>query len=374
LVGKQKETKEMITHRFDRMSSAARSIRTGLLACVVLIAVAGLALAQAPSTDRDNPTQLTASEIKGDGVDEKTQYFYSFTAGPGDVTITLDVKAEKSTAVSSVDIALFNAGSKKLLSTYANPDHGSSKQAVETATIHGTQTLLLQVEVSTGVSSFKIKLAGAVAINSDMGQGGGSALPQPDSTEPATDSKLASAAVEPLSFSEDQNNPTPLETRLIKGGSVTEKTKYFCTFMAGPGKVSLKLNVKSKKKAAVSSVDLELFTSDSKYLASGFANPSLGDSKQQTLTANLDSKQKVVLTITVSTGVANFTLGVDGAVSINDAASLRPVIDLRSVTTLAAAKPSRWQVSERDRLGAFSGSHGARLRVHATTKTIHQER
>lgn len=338
----------MFTKRFDRTSATIGFILTGVVACVVLLGSAGLAAAQAPSTDRDNPTQLTASEIKGDGVDEKTQYFYSFTAGPGDVTIALDVKAEKSTAVSSVDIALFNASSKKLLSTYANPDHGSSKHAVETATVHGTQTLLLQVEVSTGVSSFKIKLAGAVAINSGAGQGGGfMALPQPDSTEPATDGNLASVVVEPLSFSKDQNNPTPLETRFIRAGSVTEKTKYFCTFMAGPGKVTLKLNVKSKKKAAVSSVDLELFTSDSKYLVSGFANPSLGDSKQQTLTTNLDSKQQVVMTITVSTGVDNFTLGVDGAVGINDTASLRPAIGLRPVATLAAAKTTRSQMSER---------------------------
>src|SRR4051812_20950654 len=333
--------------------AAERTTKPLLIAATLLLMLAGfasIATAQdqpTPSTDRDNPTPFTSKEIKGDGVDEKNQYFYSFIGGPGDVTITLDVKAEKSTAVSSVDIALFNTSSKKLLSTYANPDHGSSKRAVETVNIHGTQTLLLEVDVSTGVSSFKIKLDGAVTLN-NTGQGGGSAaLPQPDSTEPATDSKLASVALEPLSFSTDQNNPTPLETRLIKGGSVTEKTKYFCTFIAGPGKVSLKLNVKSKKKAAVSSVDLELFTSDSKYLTSVFANPSLGDSKQQTLTANLDSKQKVALTITVSTGVANFTLGVDGAVGINDAASLRPVIDLRSVTTVAAAKTSRWQVSER---------------------------
>ena len=110
----------MITNRFECTSSTLGSILMGMLACVVLVAVAGLAAAQAPSTDRDNPTPLSSGEIKGDGVDEKTQYFYSFTAGPGDVTITLDVKAEKSTAVSSVDIALFNASSKKLLSTWTS--------------------------------------------------------------------------------------------------------------------------------------------------------------------------------------------------------------------------------------------------------------
>jgi hypothetical protein len=325
------------------MSSAVGSILTGLLACVVLIAVAGLAAAQAPSTDRDNPTPFTSNEIKGDGVDEKAQYFYSFTGGPGDVTITLDVKAEKSTAVSSVDIALFNASSKKLLSTYANPDHGSSKRAVETVNVHGTQTLLLEVDVSTGVSSFKIKLGGALTLNG-TGQGGGlTALAQPESTEPATDGDAASAPVGTLSFSKDQNNPTPLETRLINGGSVTEKTKYFCTFTAGPGQVTLKLNVKSKKESAVSSVDLELFDSNSKHLVSGFANPSLGDSKQEILTANLDSKQNVVLKITVSTGVDNFSLGIAGAVGVNDAARLRPVIDVRPVTTIAATKMTRSQ-------------------------------
>jgi hypothetical protein len=336
----------MTTNRFDRKSLTGYFF-TRVLALFVLIVASGLAMAQNPSTDRDNPTPFTSNEIKGDGVDEKTQYFYSFTGGPGDVTITLDVKAEKSTAVSSVDIALFNASSKKLLSTYANPDHGSSKRAVETVNIHGTQALLLEVDVSTGVSSFKIKLDGAVTLNG-TGQGGGlTASPQPDSTDPATDSNLASVALEPLSFSEDQANPTPLETRLIKGGSVTEKTKYFCTFTAGPGQVTLKLNVKSKKESAVSSVDLELFDSNSKHLVSGFANPSLGDSKQEILTANLDSKQKVVLKITVSTGVDNFALGIAGAVGINDAASLRPVIDIRSVNTIAATKMTRSQSQER---------------------------
>jgi len=337
----------MISNRFDRTSPTFGSILTGVLASVVLLGSAGLSVAQAPSTDRDNPTQLTVSEIKGDGVDEKTQYFYSFTAGPGDVTIMLDVKADKSTAVSSVDIALFNASSKKLLSTYANPDHGSSKHAVETATVHSTQTLLLEVDVSTGVSSFKIKLAGAVTFNG-TGQGSGiTLLPQPESTEPATDGNAASGAVGPLPFSKDQNNPTPLETRLINGGSVAEKSKYFCTFMAGPGKVSLKLNVKSKKEAAVSSVDLELLDSDSKHLVSGFANPSLGDKQQQILTASLDSKQLVVLTITVSTGVDNYSLSVGGVVGINDAASLRPEIDPGPVITTPVVKTTRSQSSER---------------------------
>ncbi|HEX3280455.1 MAG TPA: hypothetical protein VHR36_04430 [Pyrinomonadaceae bacterium] len=136
----------------------------------LMILATGSALAQTPSTDRDNPTALTSNTITSDGVDEKTEYFYTFTAGPGDVTVTLDVKAEKSTAVSSVDIALYDAKSKRLLSTFANPDHGSSKRAVETVKVRGTQALLLEVTVSPGVDTFKIKLDGAVVFASTTGE------------------------------------------------------------------------------------------------------------------------------------------------------------------------------------------------------------
>jgi hypothetical protein len=122
-------------------------------ATIIMLAAAGLSVAhaQTPSTDRDNPTPLASNVITGDGVDDKTEYFYSFPAGPGEVNVTLDVKAEKGTAVSSVDIALFDAKSNKLLSTYANPDHGASKRAVETAKVRGTQTIMLEVTVSQGV-------------------------------------------------------------------------------------------------------------------------------------------------------------------------------------------------------------------------------
>lgn len=45
-----------------------------MAANINMLAAAGLSTAQAqtPSTDRDNPTPLTAKVITGDGVDDKT--------------------------------------------------------------------------------------------------------------------------------------------------------------------------------------------------------------------------------------------------------------------------------------------------------------
>src|SRR5260370_7296135 len=80
-----------------------------LSAIILLAAIANVTAAQnqpTPSTDRDNPAQLASNVITGDSVDSKTEYFYLFTAGPGEIKLTLDVKAEKSAAGSTVTLPL----------------------------------------------------------------------------------------------------------------------------------------------------------------------------------------------------------------------------------------------------------------------------
>lgn len=189
-------TKAQIDKRHANHRQTFKAALTLLLLVVCAISAAARDQTRpAPSTDRDNPTPLASNVITGDGVDEKTEYFYSFTAGPGDVNVTLDVKAEKGTAVSSVDIALFDAKSNKLLSTYANPDHGGSKRAVESVKVRGTQTLLLEVTVSQGVDNFRVKLGGATEVAPSTDAGGTAA---PDSTAPPADASSQREAPRPM--------------------------------------------------------------------------------------------------------------------------------------------------------------------------------
>ena len=175
---------------------------------------------QSPSKDRDNPTPLTSAEIRGDGVDEKTEYFYSFSAGPGEVTVTLDVKSDKSAAVSSVDLELIDARSKSLLRSFANPSLGDSKRAVETVKVRGKQTLLLSVVVSQGVDNYRLRLSGAVEfaqpvqVQPDQPQPANPASPPTQSglatgqtdtrptanTQPATNDKVSGSAVPGAAF------------------------------------------------------------------------------------------------------------------------------------------------------------------------------
>jgi len=64
-----------------------RSILLGI-SLLFLLAVTGSVVAQ--STDRDHPTRLTSDEIKGELNGREIEYFLSFTAGPGEVTLTVE--------------------------------------------------------------------------------------------------------------------------------------------------------------------------------------------------------------------------------------------------------------------------------------------
>ena len=62
----------------------------GLMVIVAfLLGTVGVTVAQ--STDRDHPTPLTSDEIKGAGTGKKVEYYYSFTGGPGQVLLTIDL-------------------------------------------------------------------------------------------------------------------------------------------------------------------------------------------------------------------------------------------------------------------------------------------
>lgn len=286
-----------------RLATARTLTRTIMFAATFVLAL-GLAQAQTPSTDRDNPTLLTSNFISNSGVDEKTEYFYSFAAGPGQVTLTLDVKAQKNTAVSSVDIEVFDAKAQSRLSTYANPDHGASKHAAKTLNLTSKQTLLLQVTVSPGVETYSITLDGPIDI------------PSASAASDSGNSSQSAAQPEASGDSSGQSSSgQSFDNQTINGLGVEEKTESLYAFSAGPGEITLKLNVKSQTAAAVSSVDLELLDDHSQRLASGFANPSLGASKQTILTAKLTRKQTVRLKITVSPGVQNYSLGVSGHIN-----------------------------------------------------------
>src|SRR4051812_18790452 len=80
------------------------------LVTLLLLLATTTAPVTAQSTDRDHPTALTSNMIKGTGTGKKAEYFYSFSAGPGDLILTIDLSA--TAGATSAEIELFDSESK----------------------------------------------------------------------------------------------------------------------------------------------------------------------------------------------------------------------------------------------------------------------
>jgi hypothetical protein len=131
-----------------------------ILLIIFLLLAATVSAANAQSQDRDNPTALAANTITGSGIGKKVEYYYSFTAGPGEIAVTIDLKAK--TGSTNADVEIFDADSKVF---YYYPNATSTNEhAVKKFTLNSEQPLTLRLALDTSAGAYSIKLAGPIQL------------------------------------------------------------------------------------------------------------------------------------------------------------------------------------------------------------------
>jgi hypothetical protein len=135
--------------------------RISSLLLFIAVAMSGSAAAQ--SSDRDYPTQVKSAEINGALDGSGTEYFYSFVAGPGELTITVDVNSSIGQALLNFELLAKNAATVIICCEYAQADgDGQSARAVKSVKLAKRQTVILHVTVGkSGTGSYRVRLAGA---------------------------------------------------------------------------------------------------------------------------------------------------------------------------------------------------------------------
>jgi len=135
------------------------------LALLLFVAVAISSSAAAQSTDRDYPTQVKSAEINGALDGSGNEYFYSFPAGPGELTITVDVRSTTGQALLNFELLAKNAATAIICCEYAQAnDDGQSARDVKSVKLAKRQMVILHVTVGkAGTGSYRVRLAGAVA-------------------------------------------------------------------------------------------------------------------------------------------------------------------------------------------------------------------
>ena len=141
--------------------------RSNRLALAVLLSatVVFASSAAAQSTDRDHPTPVKAGEINGDLDSSGKELFYSFFAGPGELTMTVDVKSTTGQALLTFELLGGDAATSILCCEYAQADgDGQSARNVRSLTLAKRQLVILHATIGkAGVGTYRVRLSGAVA-------------------------------------------------------------------------------------------------------------------------------------------------------------------------------------------------------------------
>src|ERR1700704_6502909 len=141
-----------------------RSFFLGIGVLLLLLAATGSVSAQ--STNRDHPTVLSSDEIRGELDGTEIEYFFSFTAGPGEVTITVDVKSSDGTTGTAFELLDADANKVLICCEGAQADStGTTGRDVKSINLGKRQTVILHLTpFKYGTGTYRVRISGAVAL------------------------------------------------------------------------------------------------------------------------------------------------------------------------------------------------------------------
>ena len=150
-----------------------------LIFAILAIILAAAAASFAQSTDRDNPTPLSSGEISGSFIDHQRDHgkenFYSFIAGPGELTIVFDVKRQSQGDMATINFELLerNGSIALICCEYAQSGDGGSGRETARVKLTRLQTVVLHItNASVGGGTFHIHIGGAASFGGTTIGGG----------------------------------------------------------------------------------------------------------------------------------------------------------------------------------------------------------
>ena len=145
---------------------------------LIVLSVAVGAFAQ--STNQSSPTAMTSLQYTGKGPSKETTYFFSFTGGPGEVEIRLELKAKAYSTFARLEV--LDSGMQTIATQNMNAATSTGPaQAIKQIDVNGKQTVILKLTLDGNLATYKINLSGAATwdspgdlLSSNGGSGNGS--------------------------------------------------------------------------------------------------------------------------------------------------------------------------------------------------------
>jgi hypothetical protein len=133
-----------------------------LLGVGLVLLMAATASVNAQSTDRNHPTPLTSNELSGELHGNGGETFYSFVAGPGELTIAVEVNSTDGTFAMPFELLNANGADSLLCCEFAQADApGQTGRAVKSVRLRSRQTVILHLtEYQYGAGTYQVRLSG----------------------------------------------------------------------------------------------------------------------------------------------------------------------------------------------------------------------
>ena len=124
----------------------------------VAAAAAG-AVAGAGSTDIDEPTRLAGNKVRADGIGKPVSYYYTFNAGPGELTITGDGSNTSAGLTDALRLGLYTLRSERLCELSLGNTQ-LDKRAVAPCQLDKRQPVILRADLSAETVAFRARFDG----------------------------------------------------------------------------------------------------------------------------------------------------------------------------------------------------------------------
>jgi len=154
--------------------------RSAFLVSAIFVSIFTIAAGtlRAQSTDRDRPTPLQSNEVTGNIFETNAEHFYSFTAGPGELTTTVDVKASPPDKLAGFNFELLERNASTVIGEgagFVQGSNGGTDRVVRSVRLTRRQTIVLHTTNGSGENSgtFRIRLSGPAVSDGSPSTGGG---------------------------------------------------------------------------------------------------------------------------------------------------------------------------------------------------------
>ena len=140
-----------------------------VLSATIVTLIVGLfpVFAAAQSKDKNKPTPMTSSQVSGSSrKDDRRELYYSFTAGPGDLVVTLDVQglSGRVDSLSLVRLTFYDQDFQEVGKFDRQSGlNGENKRQVEKFNLSKETPLVMRVTFEAGASKYKVSLSGAAS-------------------------------------------------------------------------------------------------------------------------------------------------------------------------------------------------------------------